>query len=323
MTALNTQWFRCKIDRKLLKSLSERSDTIPLIWFGAYLVLVAGLGAGVVLTWGQPQCIAFIVLQGLAWGAAASAVHETCHGTPFKTRWLNEAALWIFGWMVQMEPIAVRYGHAGHHSYTHFEEGDTELSEPNPVTWRNFFNVGLGLWGALFYWRALIAQAVGHIPADLKAIIPAKELPLAYLNARAMVALYAGFIVWAVAIGSWMPVVLAFLPRIVGGPVTGFLHLTQHTCLQMNILDHRYSTRSFTVGPVTRFFYFNMNHHIEHHMFPMVPFYNLPKLRAAIRDQLPEPCKGLWGVYAEILPAIVRQHREPGYHIPRTVPGAA
>ena len=116
---------------------------------------------------------------------------------------------------------------------------------------------------------------------------------------------------------------LVFVPRLIGGPVTDLLHLAQHTGLQMNVQDHRYSTRSFTASPVVRFFYFNMNHHIEHHMFPMVPFYNLPKLGAALRDQLPEPCKGLAGVYAEVLPAVHRQYREPGYYIHKAVPAPA
>ena len=121
---------------------------------------------------------------------------------------------------------------------------------------------------------------------------------------------------------SWLPVLLTLAPRIVGGPVTGLLHLTQHTGLRMNVRDHRFSTRSFTASPITRFFYFNMNHHIEHHMFPMVPFYNLPKLNQAIRDQLPEPCRGLAGVFGEIFPAVQQQYREPGYFIERHVPGA-
>ena len=154
----------------------------------------------------------------------------------------------------------------------------------------------------------------------MRQVIPPAEMPKAIWNARLMVASYAAMLLWAALAESWIPIVLVFLPRILGGPVTGLLHLTQHTCLQMNVRDHRFSTRSFMAGPVTRFFYFNMNYHIEHHSFPMVPFYNLPRLNAAVRDQLPAPCDGLIGVYSEILTAIRRQHREPGYFIRRAVP---
>ena len=41
------------------------------------------------------------------------------------------------------------------------------------------------------------------------------------------------------------------------------------------------------MNPVFQFLYANMNYHIEHHMFPMVPFYRLPELHAMIKDQCP------------------------------------
>ena len=229
MSALQDDWFRCTIDKKLLKSLSRRSDRPALIWFGAYFGLLAALGLGTALTWGSAWSLAFLVPYGLVWGAAASGVHETCHGTPFRSRWLNEAALWAFGWMVQMEPVSVRWGHAGHHSFTHFDEGDTELSEPNPVSWGNFFSVGSGLGGTVFYWRSLLAQACGRIAPAMLGVIPPAEVPKAVRNARYMVASYGAVVLLAVAAQSWLPIALVFLPRLIGGPVTGFLHLTQHT----------------------------------------------------------------------------------------------
>ena len=40
---------------------------------------------------------------------------------------------------------------------------------------------------------------------------------------------------------------------------------------------------------LSRVLYWNMNYHIEHHLYPSIPFHALPALNAAIRDQLPEP----------------------------------
>ena len=320
MAILKNDWYLCDIDSQLLRNLSQRSNNKPLIWFGSYFLLLVAVGTAVVATWGSLWTVFFVITYGLIWGCAASGVHETCHKTPFRKRWLNELTLWMFGWMVQMEPITVRYGHLGHHSFTHFDEGDTELSEPNPVSWLLLLKIGSGFGGTYFYWKSLIAQAFGFLTQQMIEVIPPKKLPQAIRNAQIMVGLYALMIVWALLVQSWLPVVLTFLPRIIGGPVTGMLHLTQHTCLQMNVKDHRYSTRSFSTSPITRFFYFNMNYHVEHHMFPMVPFYNLPKLSAALKDQLPEPCIGLWGVFSEIVTAVNRQYKEPDYFIRKVVP---
>ena len=63
-----------------------------------------------------------------------------------------------------------------------------------------------------------------------------------------------------------------------------------------------------------------MEYHIEHHMFPQVPSWNLPKLHEMIKDQMPPARKGLWGAYKEILPAVFKQARDPEWKIPVKVP---
>ena len=61
------------------------------------------------------------------------------------------------------------------------------------------------------------------------------------------------------------------LPRMYGawhGVLTGLL---QHGGLADNVTDHRLNSRTVLMNPVSRFIYWNMNYHVEHHMFPMVP----------------------------------------------------
>ena len=41
------------------------------------------------------------------------------------------------------------------------------------------------------------------------------------------------------------------------------------------------------MNPVSRFLYWNMNYHVEHHMFPMVPYHALPQLHEEIKADLP------------------------------------
>ena len=54
-------------------------------------------------------------------------------------------------------------------------------------------------------------------------------------------------------------------------------------------LDHRLNSRTVYMNPVFRFIYWNMNYHVEHHMFPMVPYHALPKLHELIKHDLPAP----------------------------------
>ncbi len=89
------------------------------------------------------------------------------------------------------------------------------------------------------------------------------------------------------------------------------------------MLDHRLNARTIQMNPVFRFLYWNMNYHVEHHMFPMVPYHALPRLHAELRHDMPAPCSSLVAAYREILPAMRRQLRDPSYHIRRELPPSA
>ena len=92
--------------------------------------------------------------------------------------------------------------------------------------------------------------------------------------------------------------------------------------MEPDVADWRRSTRTYLAGPVVRFFYWNMNYHVEHHMFAAVPFYNLPKLRAVLGAELPVAPRGLLATWLEILDTLRKQKRDPGYLRPLQFPAA-
>ena len=58
-----------------------------------------------------------------------------------------------------------------------------------------------------------------------------------------------------------------------------------------------------------------MEYHIEHHIFPKVPFYNLRKLHKVIKDQMPSPKIGFVDAYRDIIPTIFKQEKDKNYFI--------
>ena len=74
------------------------------------------------------------------------------------------------------------------------------------------------------------------------------------------------------------------------------------------------------MNPIHRFLYWNMNYHVEHHMFPLVPFHALPLLHQAVKDDCPTPYRSLFAAWHEIIPAVLRQVKDPAYHVKRRLP---
>ena len=128
-------------------------------------------------------------------------------------------------------------------------------------------------------------------------------------------------LVWAFYIESFLPCMFIFTPNIYGSFFLQYLVMTQHGGLKADTWDHRENTRTFYTNQFLGWLcYLNMQYHIEHHIFPQIPFYNLPKLHKLIKDQLPEPNKSFFDAVTEMIPAIIKQSKDPGYFLPKKIP---
>ena len=65
-----------------------------------------------------------------------------------------------------------------------------------------------------------------------------------------------------------------------------------------------------------------MQYHLEHHMFPAVPFYNLPKLRKVIEHDLPPAPHGLWATWKGLLEIHRQQQTNPNYAFVPALPAS-
>ena len=317
------RWYRCEIDRALLKSLSRRTNWHGLVYLLYFVVLLVISGAWALQSLGTLWSIPAFLLYGGIWVFATSVVHETSHGTAFRNRALNEAVLFISGFMVQQTPSLVRYVHARHHSHTALVGEDPEIILTNPMTWRDFIIKELIDLGSIWYFvKATAALAIGLPTRDASDCIPAQGMLRAVIEAQVYMLAYLGIILWSLMAQSWLPVLMLILPRLFGAPTHGVILATQHFGMAQDIPDHRQTTRTMHVNPTLRLLYWNMNYHVEHHIFPQVPFHALPALHKAVADQCPPPTRGVFGAMVEIATTINRQRQDPGYTTPRPLPGS-
>ena len=171
--------------------------------------------------------------------------------------------------------------------------------------------------------RLCVLHAVGRMDAEEATYIPASEYPRVFFTARVTLAIYAGVIGLALTQRSLLPLMFIGLPTLYGSWLMPVFGLTQHAGMAEDVLDHRLNCRTVYMNPVFRYLYWNMNYHLEHHMFPLVPYHQLPRLHELVKDDCPPPYPSLTATYREIIPAVWRQMKDPGYYIRRKLPSSA
>jgi fatty acid desaturase len=317
-------WFRSEVPRRRMKELMRRSDYPAIrdtaIWIGL-MVMFAGLG---IAFWGSWWAVPFFLAYGVLYGSTSdSRWHETGHGTAFKSRWLDEALYQIASFMIMRDPTVWRWSHTRHHTDTLILGRDPEIAAMRPARLARLLANFFGLVDVPVAFGLMFRHASGRLTAEEADFVPEPERHKVYRTARIDLAIYAVTIATAVASRSWLPVLLIGGPRIYGAFMLNVYALTQHAGMGENVLDHRLNTRTVKMCMVNRFLYWNMNYHVEHHMFPMVPYYRLPELHEEVRHDCAPVYPSMWAAYKEIMPAILRQLKDQEYYVRRELlPGA-
>ncbi len=318
------KWYHTDIPRAELKALMDRRDgpavRDTVIWFGL-LILSGGIA---VTLWPSWWSAPFWLIYGVLYGSAGdSRWHECGHGTAFKTRWMNRAVYQVACFFMIRNPISWRWSHSRHHSDTIIVGRDPEIVAMRPP---DLVRMGLNFFGIFDAWdglKAMVINACGKTAGEQAFYVPEAEQPKMIFVARIWCAIYAATIAAALVLNSILPLMLIGLPRLYGAwhhVLTGIL---QHAGLAENVLDHRLNTRTVLMNPLSRFIYWNMNYHVEHHMFPMVPYYALPRLHELIKHDLPAANTGFVDAYREVWPVLKKQLRYEDDYLKRTLPESA
>ncbi len=316
-------WYQSPVARETMRSLLERRDgpaiRDTIVWFA----LIVGSGWATYLLWGSYWVILPYLLYSVLYASTSdSRWHESGHGTAFKTSWMNDVLYEIASFMVMRESTVWRWSHIRHHSDTIIVGRDPEIAVPLPP---NVKMIILGFFNLQVYpkyFRQIVLHSFGRISEAEKSYIPETEFTKVFFRARVYVAIYAGALGLAIFSRSILPLLFVGLANLFGSWLMPVYGLTQHAGLAENVLDHRLNCRTVYMNPIHRYLYWNMNYHVEHHMFPLVPYHALPRLHAAVKDDCPTPYASLLSAWREIIPTILRQVKEPAYHVKRKLPAA-
>ena len=318
------EWYHTNVSRRDMKELMRRKDGPAIrdtaIWIFA---LVATVGMGIFLWpswWSLPFWLAYGVLYG---SSSDSRWHECGHGTAFKTSWMNDVIYQVACFMIMRNPTAWRWSHSRHHTDTIIVGRDPEIVAMRPPDLKRLILKFLGLYDPYIGFKRMILHASGRLHPEEATYVPEEEAWKIFLVARIWVGIYLVTIALAVWMNSILPLMVIGLPRIFGAwhhVLTGIL---QHAALAEDVVDHRLNSRTVYMNLISRFIYWNMNYHVEHHMFPMVPYHALPKLHEMIKHDLPPPNRSMWEAYREAWPVLKRQLRYEDVFLVRELPASA
>ncbi|MCM8531506.1 MAG: NADH:ubiquinone reductase (Na(+)-transporting) subunit F [Lentisphaeraceae bacterium] len=314
-------WYKCPIAKDEMRQLLTRKDWPGIrdtfIWFS--LLITCGIAG--YMTWGTLWAVIPFAFYGVIYASTSdSRWHEASHGTVFKTDWLNDALYEVASFMVFRESTPWRWSHTRHHTDTIIVGRDPEIAVPRPANLFNMFCAFFGFRGAWAELKKMMKHSMGRLLDSEKEYIPKDEWSQVYFKARIYLLIYASVIGASIYFQSILPLMFIGLPVIYGSWLMPIYGLTQHTGLAEDVLDHRLNCRTVEMNFINRFFYWNMNYHIEHHMFPLVPYHALPKLHELMKDDCPQPYSSTLDAWKEIIPAVFKQRKDPNYFVTRKLP---
>lgn len=268
------------LDKQLLR---EFHATNRRHWARLILFLLLYGGAGILLvrlsTSGLP--FVWLALIPLYLMAAASLhgislfTHEAVHGTLSRNKVWNGVMGAICATPVLQNYSAYRVLHLEHHEHLG-QEGDPD-HYPNYTSWS--WLVFLMNWGRLIIGYPVYIIAI-PILGWRKGTQKDRWGIAAELGLNAVFLYFLFQLPFSVTLHAWL------IPMLIINTFVNIRGMSQHTLLEEFHGDTVRGTRTILTNPVTTFFMCNENYHLEHHLYPGIPWYHLPKVHRVLKNDL-------------------------------------
>ncbi len=293
------------VEKKVLKSFMRRDNWHGLVYIVAHLAVIFSTGTMVFLLKESLWVIPVFLIHGICIAFLFAPIHEMIHYTAFRSRSLNKIVGHGIALVILRPFLYLRYRHMAHHTFTQHPTMDPDrVPFPKNITDYLLQILAVNIWIRML--NNLLSHAMGRITNMEREFIPQKEIALVICEARLMMLVYAGVCFVSMATGSWAAIYLWLLPRIIGEPVLRAVRMVEHTGMEgsPNMLAN---TRTTATNFLIRLLYWQMPYHVEHHLYPSVPFHALRKLHEEyVASHIKEIAPGILRVHFRILKAILR-----------------
>jgi len=317
-------WKRPPVDRGVLKELSRRSTVDGLLrvaWFLFLLAVpvVAAIYVGGINPW---LAIPMLYVYYFFYGFWVAIGHELQHKTVFaeSADRFSEVFFFVVQTIMWNSPTYARVSHKLHHRYTMVRGVDPETDWPEVITsrWLRGFLVKLVLRilvvGALVdlllsVWTQ-VWRIAGRKNRMMREHCTEKEIAAIRIESLGILLIHAAVAAVGIAFHAWPLLALVTIAWQIGSPIEILWHATKHIARPYNVNDHRLNTRSIHVSWFVRTFFWGLDDHVDHHLYPVVPSRNLPKLHRLLEKDLPVP-DDIFGCWAEMFEISREKDRDP------------
>jgi fatty acid desaturase len=241
---------------------------LPLILFPLLWVIGAGLVRG-----RTSVSVVGYLFMGLAALGLSAVLHEASHNLVFKSPRLN----WLIGVAAGLPCLlsvsAYRALHLAHHAHERSDRDpdDIELHQKDGRLLRAIY-VGFAILGTYLYLPHVALQGFRLARRSKRRLILAE-----YGVSVGAICLAGRVLGTAWLTHFWL------IPLIIASQITSLRGLAEHG---MTTAGNPFTaSRTVVSTRVVSVLLLNLNYHLEHHLFPGVPWYNLPRVH---RILLPE-----------------------------------
>ncbi|AFZ01241.1 fatty acid desaturase family protein [Calothrix sp. PCC 6303] len=277
------QWEKPLVNPKILKELhtnvSHSHNWRILIFLTLYVVAADAaflLSQTITSNWYYLACLPLYVVAAASLHGISLFTHEGVHGVLHQNPHWNRIISIICALPVGQNYSAYKVLHLQHHQHLGLKGDPDHYSNYTKWNWLQF----LMHWGRLIIGYPVYLVVIpilgfrqGNAADKIWIVIEVVLLGIV------TTALILSPIERDLLISGWL------IPMMFINTMVNIRGMSQHTLLEHEF-DPILGTRTITTNAVTRFFMCNENYHLEHHLYPGVPWYNLPKLHQELKDEL-------------------------------------
>lgn len=257
------------------------------------------VGSWIVLGWEALHapawaCAPLWIVMGFVINGLVQLAHETWHGNLLPRPWQNTLVGSLLGLVVGIAHGPLKHDHLAHHRYNRTERDPDAYNVGRRSFWPttlHYMIVVFGLPLSVIYFNIL--YPIQHY--DRRALRGHALVLLGHVAIHALA--------WWLLVrhGLVREALLVWLmPVLFTSPFNGLKSLADHYANDWKGSRYRTATTVRT-NPLVEYAWNGLNYHLDHHLFPRVPGYNLAALHARIRPALAARGAPLFDGYLRVM----------------------